>query len=239
MTLTDQSTVYSAASDDTAIASLLTTVNPAFELQPLIVAGDPTGDPADFPDDRIDPNVPTSPFAGVGSVSVSVEGVGDFLGSGTPISRRHVLTAAHVLDVVNDDGIADPLPGDVIFNLNADGILSDRIPASNLYLFPGFQGFDDSLENDLAIIELSEDLPADVPIYSLYRQPITNAVITLVGYGTSGSGVEGFEFGTASFDQNESDRTRLIWTCKGFFYLTLMGQMAPPISLASLALEGR
>lgn len=171
-------------------------------IQPTVVAGDPNGVPPDSPDARIDPNTTTSPFAGVGSISVSSPNVGDFLGSGTPISRRHILTAAHLLDLENDDGLLDVAPENVAFNLNFGRILSHRITAASLQIFPGFQGFANTLENDLAIITLAEDLPEGVPIYDLYRQPLdAGAPITLVGYGTSGNGIDGFQLGTASFDQ--------------------------------------
>jgi hypothetical protein len=67
MNPTDHSTVHTPTAGS-SIASSLTTLNSAFDLQPMIVAGDPAGDPPDSPDDRIDPNSPTSAFAGVGSI---------------------------------------------------------------------------------------------------------------------------------------------------------------------------
>lgn len=224
MNSVDQYDVNTSVASPNAIAPLLTSsINPTIDLQPLIVAGDPNGTPADSSDNRIDPNTTTSPFVGVGSVGVSVEGVGDFLGSGTPISRRHILTAAHVLDVVNDDGIADPLPADVSFNLNFGGILTDRITASSLYIFPEFQGFNTTLENDLAIIELSQDLPAEVPIYSLYQGSITGATLTMIGYGTSGNGIDGFEVGTASFDQKRVGQNQVDLELQGIFLFDFDG----------------
>ena len=39
------------------------------QIQPVILAGDPAGSPPDSPNLRIDPNVPDSTYAGVGSVN--------------------------------------------------------------------------------------------------------------------------------------------------------------------------
>lgn len=170
-------------------------------IQPAILAGDPLGSPPDSPSDRIDPNTTTSPFAGVGSVGVSVPGVGDFLGSGTAISRRHILTAAHVLDVQNDDGIADVLPENAVFNLNFGGILTHQIAASAVTIFPGYQGFEATPNNDLAILTLSEDLPDGLPIYNLNRgNLLPDSELIMVGYGTTGDGITGFLPRSASFD---------------------------------------
>lgn len=180
-------------------------------IQPVILAGDPNGSPTDSPENRVDPNTTGSPFAGVGSIGISVPGIGDFLGSGAAISRRHILTAAHVLDVANEDGVVDPVPENVLFHLNFGGNLTQIIPASELQIYPGFQGFSNTINNDLAIITLSSDLPEGVPIYSLHREPIASgSTITMVGYGTSGNGVMGFVEDTAGFDikrvgQNQVD----------------------------------
>jgi Ca2+-binding RTX toxin-like protein len=198
-----------------------------FIFTPTILAGDPNGNPPDSPDQRIDPNTKTSPFAGVGSVSVSRPGTGDFLGTGTPISRRHILTAAHLFDLVNDDGTNDVTPGDVIFNLNFGRLLSNRITAEAIQIFPGFRGFNATTENDLAIITLSSDLPEGVPIYGLNRQPLTQGTtITLVGYGTSGNGVTGQIPGTATFDQKRVGQNQVDLVTEGTFVYDFDGSNA-------------
>ncbi|WP_421656267.1 FG-GAP-like repeat-containing protein [Leptothermofonsia sp. ETS-13] len=192
--------------------------------QPVILAGDPNGNPPDSPERRIDPNTTTSPFAGVGSVRVILSEDQRFLGSGAAISRRHILTAAHVLDVVNEDGVVDPAPDNVIFNLNFGQNLSHQIRASELQIFPGYTGFNNTVENDIAIITLSSDLPEGVPIYPLNRTPLlAGTTITMVGYGTSGDGITGQVPGTASLTvkrvgQNQTEDTALLGLNGAFLY---------------------
>lgn len=206
--------------DEQAIAQILAirAAIPMPHLQPTLVAGDVNGTTPDFPDRRIDPNIPTSPFAGVGSIQVSLTGAGSFLGSGTAISRRHILTAAHVLDARGNDGVIDVQPEQVQFYLNASGPGSSVITAESLQLFPGFQGFSQSVNLDLAIITLSQDLPDSVPIYDLYRQPLsTGTTLTLVGYGESGHGSSGFARGTASLSQKRVGQNQIDVLLDGTF----------------------
>jgi secreted trypsin-like serine protease len=160
----------------------------------MLEAGDPHGAPPDSPDQRVDPNTPDSPFAGVGSIRVSMRHK-TFICSGTSLDATHVLTAAHCLDMNNNgkSDVRDRIVG-VQFNINlVDDPGWDRIdvaiPAQSWVLHPDYTGFDrPALNDDLAIITLASPLPAGVPTYQLYTPPVVEgqSQIVLVGYGRSG-----------------------------------------------------
>jgi hypothetical protein len=183
---------------------------PIYNYQELIVAGDPNGTPPDSPDNRVDPNTTTSPFAGVGSLSIG----GSFLCSGAAISLLQILTAAHCLDL-NDNGTVDVLPFEVVFNLNFGGDLTQSIPASSLVIHPDFTGFNNPVINDdIAIVTLESELPIGVPIYDLYVDPLLpGTTLTMVGYGESGDGINGFtvngDFSIKRVGKNNADTFNL------------------------------
>jgi len=158
----------------------------------MIMAGDAEGTPSDSPSSRVDANASTSTWAGVGSIRAN-ETESYVMGTGAPITSRHILTCAHLLDT-DDDGTIDFSPGDVSFYLNYDDSPTSIITASALAVHPDWTGFQNpSIHDDIAIITLSSDLPADVPIYSLYTSPLSDYdTLTLVGYGESGYGDIGF-----------------------------------------------
>jgi secreted trypsin-like serine protease len=136
----------------------------------------------DTPEARVDPNVAASPWAGVGSVVVNGRPF-----SGVVIGPRHVLTAAHV---AGD-------PAHTRFRLNLGGEAADLIAVAKVHRHPSFKNFDPQHpRDDLAILVLAEDLPANVPRYALHRGDIeAGAVLTFVGYGASGHGDAGVSVG--------------------------------------------
>jgi secreted trypsin-like serine protease len=178
---------------------------------PVIIAGDPNGTPPDSPTNRIDPNTTTSPWAGVGSIRITV-GSNTFICTATPITPRHILTAAHCVDV-NNNGTIDCAQNGVTFFLNFGGNLTHSIQSSAIVVHPNWTGFGNpNVNDDLCVITLSEDLPAGVPIYNLFTGVINaGTTFTAVGYGTTGDGVNGFISGSASFQtkrvgQNQMDQ---------------------------------
>lgn len=139
----------------------------------------------DSPAQRVDPNTTSSPWTGVGSLSVNG---GTF--SAVVIGSRHILTAAHVVN-----GVA---PDKIMFNLNYGANLSHRIPAKAVFVHPDYTGFNkkDITRDDIAVVQLSEAVPEGVAIYGLNTAPpMPGMTLTLVGYGSSGNGVEGVTVG--------------------------------------------
>src|SRR5262245_53633613 len=108
---------------------------------PTVSAGSPKVTPADTPDDRIDANSPSSPYAGVGAVQVATKN-GSFVATGAVIGSKYVLTAAHIVDA-NNDGKMDRKDGvtGVYFILNTDGDVTYKIPVAEVHIHPDFTGF--------------------------------------------------------------------------------------------------
>lgn len=133
-------------------------------------------------DGEVDPNAMDSPWAGVGSLSI---GSGTY--TGALIAPNYVLTAAHV--------VSGRSPAEITFNLNFGGDLTHRIGVEAVYVRPGFrtaEGVKRGGEYDLAVLKLSEPVPAGTPIYGLYEDELPQgAVLTFVGYGGGGIGVIG------------------------------------------------
>ncbi len=134
------------------------------------------GLPPDGPASRVDANLPSSPWAGVGAVLVDGATF-----SGVLVGRRHVLTAAHV--------VAGFEPARIRFRLNT-GSQPVLIDVAQVVTHPGFVAFNTpNVHEDLAIVVLDRDAPADAPAYALQRTDLPlGSTFVAVGYGGSGQG---------------------------------------------------
>lgn len=174
---------------------------------PLIVAGAPPDSPAN----RVDPNTPTSPFSGVVSINIRYANGDSFICSGTLVSKRDVVTAGHCLDSNGNGQLIDiNQPGnDVRVVFNASTVVGSPgraiITADQVSINPNYQGFgncpyatttDFCVNDDVAVVHMNQDAPADAKIYRTYGGEISgNQLITMVGYGRSGDGINGYTTG--------------------------------------------
>jgi hypothetical protein len=93
--------------------------------------------------------------------------------------------------------VAGRQPEEVSFNLNYGADLSHRIGAQTVFVHPAYAGFKPDpksgvVHDDLAVIRLQDVVPFGVPLYAIPRRSaVRHIVITLVGYGAAGDGVQG------------------------------------------------
>ena len=151
-----------------------------------ILAGDEFAFPEDKPSFRIDTQGLDSPFNSVGALEIK-SGVNNFRGSGVALSGDWVLTAGHNVDV-NDDGNVDSA---LEINFHPPGL--DTVAGNGFEIHPDFTGFNrPALNDDLALIELSESLGEGLD-YPLYGDALeTGDRVTMVGFGRSGFGSNGY-----------------------------------------------
>lgn len=158
-----------------AVAGVAALVQPA----QAIVAGAPPDTPAA----RVDPNTVISPWRGV----VSIDRAGSIY-SGVLVGRRHVLTAAHVIDAAQP-----PSTYRVNLNLSAAPLVLGVVKTTT---HPGYGGIG---VNDVALLQLDQDAPPDALIYPLASaNPALGTTLTLVGYGDSGNGSTGLTVGRSA-----------------------------------------
>lgn len=170
-------------------------------IAPLIISGGPP----DSPSNRIDPNLITSPWAGTVSINIRYSG-SSFICTGSMISPVHVLTAAHCVDTTDFGDVIDiTQPGNdvrVVFNTQATPGGTNTFTlatATAVQMHPDYEGFGPCpagvsgfcLNDDLAILTLpAASVPSWVPIYKVGFLD-NSAPQTMVGFGTSGTGLTG------------------------------------------------
>ncbi len=184
------------------------------DARPVIVGGDPAGNPPDNAASRVDPNIAVSAYAGTCSLFIGGSG----LCSGTPVSDRHVISAGHCVDF-NNNGTND-IGTNITLTFNVTGASSHIVNPSGILsvtMHPDWTGFNSpGVNDDIIVVTIKEAnaLPAAVPTYELYRGTNnTSNIVHLVGYGQSGDAVNGYTI-NGSFTVKRRGRNK---TDRGFF----------------------
>ena len=196
---------------------------------PYITAGNGAGstDWAAVLAPRIDANVTSSRYTGVVAINPVIDNA-SFVCTGTAISRRHILTAAHCVDATDQGDVMQLYRPENRINIafNNDGAYYD---SRSVVIHPDYDGFNvcpdgsaGCVNDDVAIITLYDDIPENVEIYDMYTGSVaaTGAgadgdIFNMVGYGTRGDGFYGYynqyddpsvsgdigELGYATFDE--------------------------------------
>lgn len=163
-----------------------------------------SGAAPDSPDNRIDPNVASSRFSGVVSISIQYDGEG-YICTGTLVGKRQVVTAGHCVDTTGNGTVIDLNKAGssvrVVFNATSSGAGRSVIAASSVSMHADYAGFGNCpagvsgfcTNDDVAVLTLSQDAPAEAKIYKIASTELMAGTrIIMAGYGTSGDGVLGY-----------------------------------------------
>jgi V8-like Glu-specific endopeptidase len=133
-------------------------------------------------DGIVDANTPDSPWAAVGSLSVRGKTF-----TATIVAPDLALTAAHVLTGASSE--------DVVLNVNDNGDLAQRIAVTELIIHPAYRGvigLRPGGEYDLALVRLATPAGPLATMPGIFEGDVpAGAIITFVGYGAAGNGVQG------------------------------------------------
>ncbi|MDP9172991.1 MAG: trypsin-like serine protease [Planctomycetota bacterium] len=161
----------------------------------------------DVPDSNYTSLASQSQYASSGYVDVSTGGGGFTFGSGTLIAPNWVITAAHV--VTQSSAGNPPYPASQItFGQGSTSSFPAPNTVERVLVEPGWNG-NLSLGVDLALVELTTPITSITPatLYSSSSGTEKGQVATVIGYGTTGTGLTGFgsTVGTARGYQNVID----------------------------------
>jgi hypothetical protein len=176
--------------------------------------------------------VPSGAYSGVVSINIRYADGGSFICTGSAISKRHIVTAAHCIDETGTGvalDISDP-DADVraVFTEDSAIVPGGLITATQVDIHPDYIGFGvcgpgdvpglgtQCLNDDIAVITLGEDIPDSAEFYDFYRGNMEldgSTMFEMVGHGTGGNGIEGGNVGPSFFNKRFGFNMPEIFAC--------------------------